>query len=52
VSGAVERLHHDLGVTPPSTRALRQQRLATPEKTLGADALQAALADGADAPAN
>jgi predicted ATPase/Tfp pilus assembly protein PilF len=52
VWGAVERLHHDLGVTPPSTRALHEQRLATLEKTLGADALQAALADGADAPAN
>ena len=41
VWGAVERLHHDLGVTPPSTRALHQQQLATLEKTLGADALQA-----------
>jgi hypothetical protein len=52
VWGAVERLHHDLGVTPSSTRALHEQRLATLDKTLGADALQAALADGADVPAN
>jgi predicted ATPase/DNA-binding SARP family transcriptional activator len=52
VWGAVERLHHDLGVTPPSTRALHEQRLATLEKTLGANALQAALAEGAVAPAN
>jgi len=50
--GAVQRLHHDLDVTPPSTRALHGQQLAVLRETLGADALQAALADGADTPAD
>jgi predicted ATPase/DNA-binding SARP family transcriptional activator/Tfp pilus assembly protein PilF len=50
--GAVQRLHDDLGVTPPSTRALHQQQLAVLRETLGADALQAALAAGAVLPAD
>jgi len=50
--GAVQRLHHDLDVTPPSTRALHEQHLAVLRETLGADALQAALNDGADTPAD
>jgi tetratricopeptide (TPR) repeat protein len=50
--GAVQRLHHDLDVTPLSTRALHEQQLAVLRETLGADALQAALADGADTPAD
>jgi predicted ATPase/DNA-binding SARP family transcriptional activator/Tfp pilus assembly protein PilF len=50
--GAVQRLHHDLDVTPPSTRALHEQQLAVLRETLGADALQAVLADGADTPAD
>jgi predicted ATPase/DNA-binding SARP family transcriptional activator/Tfp pilus assembly protein PilF len=50
--GAVQRLHDDLGITPPSTRLLHQQRLAALRETLGAGALQDALADGADAPAD
>jgi predicted ATPase/DNA-binding SARP family transcriptional activator/Tfp pilus assembly protein PilF len=50
--GAVQRLHHDLDVTPPSTRALHEQQLAVLRETLGADALQAALVDGADTPAD
>jgi predicted ATPase/DNA-binding SARP family transcriptional activator/Tfp pilus assembly protein PilF len=50
--GAVQRLHDDLGITPPSTRLLHRQRLAALRETMGAEALQAALADGAAAPAD
>jgi tetratricopeptide (TPR) repeat protein len=50
--GAVQRLHDDLGITPPSTRLLHQQRLAALWETLGAEFLQAALVEGADAPAD
>jgi hemoglobin-like flavoprotein len=50
--GAVQRLHHDLGITPPSTRLLHNQKLAALREALGDEALQAALADGADAPAH
>ena len=48
--GTVQRLHHDLGITPPSTRLLHQQQLAALQASLGDEALQAALADGADTP--
>jgi hypothetical protein len=50
--GAVQRLHDDVGITPPSTRLLHQQRLAALQETLGAESLQAALAEGTDAPAD
>jgi predicted ATPase/DNA-binding SARP family transcriptional activator/Tfp pilus assembly protein PilF len=50
--GAVQRLHDDLGITPPSTRLLYKQQLAALRETLGVEALQAALADGAGAPAD
>jgi predicted ATPase/DNA-binding SARP family transcriptional activator len=48
--GVLQRLHHDLGTTPPSTRLLHHQQLEALRQTLGAEALQAALADGADTP--
>ena len=48
----IERLHHDLGITPPSTRLLHHQQLAALQASLGDEALQAALTDGADAPAD
>jgi tetratricopeptide (TPR) repeat protein len=50
--GAVQRLHDDLGITPPSTRLLHQQRLAALRETLESESLQAALAEGVDAPAD
>jgi tetratricopeptide (TPR) repeat protein len=50
--GAVQRLHDDLGISPASTRLLHEQRLAALRETLDAESLQAALAEGADAPAD
>ena len=50
--GAVQRLHDDLGISPASTRLLHNQRLAALRETLDSDSLQAALADGVDAPAD
>ena len=31
--GAVQRLHHDLGISPASTRLLHEQRLAALRET-------------------
>jgi uncharacterized RDD family membrane protein YckC len=50
--GAVQRLHDGLGISPASTRLLHEQRLAALRETLDAESLQAALAEGADAPAD
>jgi tetratricopeptide (TPR) repeat protein len=48
--GTVQRLHDDLGISPASTRLLHNQRLAALREILDPESLQAALADGADAP--
>ena len=50
--GAVQRLHDDLGVTHPPPAHSTSSSWPSCRETLGADALQAALAAGAVLPAD